>query len=186
MLILLIVLLSVSTMSPVYSMQGTTQNSLKSEANQKIKIFATELKSALVAAIQKDGLHTAVQVCEKQAPKIAESLSTEGWKVARTSLRTRNENNKADEWETQVMLSFDEQYKAGVNVNMLSASKLNEDEFRLMKAIPTGQVCLACHGRSVEPKLLMSINERYPNDTALGFTLEDIRGAFTVTKIIDK
>ncbi|GAB54963.1 hypothetical protein GPUN_0828 [Glaciecola punicea ACAM 611] len=38
------------------------------------------------------------------------TLSTDGWKVARTSLQTRNENNKADAWEIQTLHGFNALY----------------------------------------------------------------------------
>jgi hypothetical protein len=51
-----------------------------------------------------------------------------------------------------------------------------------MKAIPTGTMCLACHGSSVDEKTLKKINTLYPNDQAIGFSSEDLRGAFSITK----
>lgn len=162
--------------------QSQSQESLENEANQKIKVFATQLKSALVGAIQTDGLQKAVKVCEEQAPQIAQSLSTNGWTIARTSLKTRNENSQADDWEAATLQNFEQQHAAGADISTLSMSKLNDAEFRYMKAIPTGQVCLACHGSSVDPALQTSINALYPNDMAVGYALGDIRGAFTLTK----
>lgn len=168
------------------SVQGNFQDELEHEADQKIDKFATQLKAALVLAIQKDGLQSAVQVCKEQAPQIAANLSNDNWTVARTSLKARNVKNQPDEWETAVLRSFDERYKAGEKASMLTSSQMENDTFRYMKAIPTGQLCLACHGRSVDPELRKSIDTLYPQDTAVGFTTEDIRGAFTLTKKLDK
>jgi hypothetical protein len=182
---LFFLLLAFSFINSVYSQEVDAQVSLENTAKQKVKVFAAELKSALVTAIQKDGLHSAVKVCEQRAPEIAKNLSTDGWTVARTSLKTRNESNMPDEWEKQILMRFDEQYKSGEKANTLLISKLNDEEFRFMKAIPTGQVCLACHGTSVDPYLLRKINALYPKDAAVGFTLDDIRGAFSVTKKIN-
>lgn len=181
---LFILLIVFSFISSVSSQQIDTKHSFENTAQQKVSIFATELKSELIGAIQKDGLHSAVEVCEQRAPEIAAKLSTNGWTVARTSLKTRNENNRPDEWEKLILKRFDEEYKSGVQASALSSSTMDENQFRFMQAIPSAQVCLACHGTSVDPSLLKSINALYPKDTAVGFTLEDIRGAFTVTKEI--
>ncbi len=54
--------------------------------------------------------------------------------------------------------------------------------FRYMKAIPTREVCLACHGRSLDPAVESTLKELYPEDRARGFSVGDIRGAFTVTQ----
>ena len=54
--------------------------------------------------------------------------------------------------------------------------------FRYMKAIPTGEVCLACHGERLNPELGQRLDELYPQDKARGFKEGDIRGAFTVSQ----
>ena len=157
-------------------------NSLEMQANSKIKQFSGQLKTALVGAIQAEGFASAVKVCKEQAPEIAKSVSKDGWTLARTSLKTRNAANKPDAWEQEKLQDFAKKFTEGVSPNQLSAIDVNENRFRYMKAIPTGQVCLACHGRNVEPSLKATIDKNYPNDKAIGYTLKDIRGAFTLRK----
>jgi hypothetical protein len=55
-----------------------------------------------------------------------------------------------------------------------------------MKAIPTGAVCLACHGETIAPPIAAKINELYPQDQATGFREGDLRGAFVVTKTLER
>ena len=57
--------------------------------------------------------------------------------------------------------------------------------FRYMKAIPTDDVCLMCHGRQLPEDLSAELEKLYPNDKATGFSKGDIRGAFTVVKILE-
>ena len=59
------------------------------------------------------------------------------------------------------------------------------NSFRFMKAIPTGQVCLDCHGDKIDPKVATKLITTYPEDKAIGFKLGDIRGAFTITQPIN-
>lgn len=158
---------------------------LAKQAKQKISAFSGDLKQALIEAIQSKGFSHALNVCKIEAPKIAQQLSTDDWEVARTSLRVRNSANQADSWETQMLNSFDSAFKAGSPVTELSATSQDDATYRYMQAIPMGQVCLACHGKQVEPRLLDTIKMNYPQDTATGFTLEDIRGAFTLSKALD-
>ena len=54
--------------------------------------------------------------------------------------------------------------------------------FRYMKAIPTGSLCLACHGDKLDPEVDAKLKALYPNDTARGFKEGDLRGAFTIAK----
>ena len=51
-----------------------------------------------------------------------------------------------------------------------------------MKAIPTGELCLLCHGETIDPDIAAAIDKAYPEDQARGFSLGDIRGAFTLSK----
>ena len=56
--------------------------------------------------------------------------------------------------------------------------------FRYMKAIPTGDVCLSCHGSNINEPVANKINSLYPDDKAKGFSKGDIRGAFTIIQDI--
>ncbi len=51
-----------------------------------------------------------------------------------------------------------------------------------MKAVPTGKVCLSCHGETVAPEVEQKLAELYPDDKARGYKEGDIRGAFVVVK----
>ena len=53
-----------------------------------------------------------------------------------------------------------------------------------MKAIPTGAVCLNCHGTKIAPEVSQALAGLYPEDRATGFNEGDIRGAFVVTRKI--
>jgi hypothetical protein len=163
----------------------TDQGQLRAEAQQIIQQFAGSLKKALVTAIQSGGLVHAVDVCYSTAPDLAKDLSKDGWRVARTSLKTRNTQNQPDDWEAKMLDSFDSQFKAGVNVKELNISLYDQQRFRYMQAIPTDKVCLACHGVSIDAALNDAIMKQYPNDRATGFSLEDIRGAFTLSKALE-
>ncbi|WP_205663316.1 Tll0287-like domain-containing protein [Alteromonas facilis] len=154
----------------------------EAEAKQKVSVFASTLKQALMHAVKTGGLTMAVDVCHQQAPAIAQSLSTDGWTVGRTSLKARNPDNRPDTWESAVLTMFENQRLQGEPAGDLVAKSADENSFRFMKAIPTGELCVSCHGSSIESNLKATIDSLYPQDQATGFKVGDIRGAFTVTK----
>ncbi|TVU82117.1 MULTISPECIES: DUF3365 domain-containing protein [Pseudoalteromonas] len=164
------------------SLVENDKNVLEQEAEKRIKEFSSSLKSRLKSAINKGGLSAGVKVCSEQAPKIAEQLSTDGWSIGRTSLRTRNTSNMPDEWELKTLADFEKLKQQGTEVNRLAKLSYGEQSFRYMKAIPTGGLCLACHGTSVTPDVKKVIQHYYPEDKAIGFNVGDIRGAFTLIK----
>jgi hypothetical protein len=158
------------------------------EAQALVKQFAGTLKGELKAALAEGGPEAAVGVCHERAPAIAESLSAQsGWSVGRTSLKTRNGAlNSPDAWETKVLEAFEQRAAAGEPVGPMRFDEVVEVDgqktYRFMKAIPTDQVCLACHGSDIPPEVAAAIDKAYPDDQARGFAIGDIRGAFTLSK----
>ncbi|MFT6895720.1 MAG: hypothetical protein ACJA13_000117 [Paraglaciecola sp.] len=152
-------------------------------ARDKVKVFAHDLKSSLLAAIQEGGLEKGITVCKDVAPSIADSLSTPGWKVSRTSLRVRNINNAPDNWERSVLQDFDKLQREGSKPDSLTRLSQQQGQtitYRYMQAIPTGNLCLSCHGEKLSPKVQSAIDLNYPADKAIGFKSGDIRGAFSL------
>jgi hypothetical protein len=165
----------------------TAPNPNVQEAKGIVKEFATTLQGELQAAMKDGGPTTAIAVCQDRAPAIAADLSERfGWEVGRTSLKTRNSDNAPDAWEQKVLADFDARRAAGEDVQpMAYAAIIKTDDvetFRFMKAIPTGEICLACHGSEITPEVAASIDERYPDDMARGYSLGDVRGAFSLSK----
>ncbi len=161
---------------------------LNAESRAKIKNFAGSLKGALQTAIKEGGPVKAISVCNVRAPEIAAELSGGDWTVGRTSQRTRNPENGPDAWETMVLEAFLDRAAAGESLKTMEAAAVVESggarTYRYMKAIPTGEVCLTCHGSDLEPELAAKIRAVYPEDRATGFKLGELRGAFTVTKTV--
>ncbi len=167
---------------------GDAPNPNAEEAKGIVKTFATQLKGELEAAMKEGGPTKAIPVCKDRAPAIAADLSAEtGWSVGRTSLKTRNmANNTPDDWERGVLEKFEQRKAGGEAVDTMAFAEVVETgsgkSFRFMKAIPTGDVCLACHGTAITPEVAAMLDEYYPEDQARGFAAGDIRGAFTLSK----
>ena len=109
--------------------------------------------------------------------------------MGRTSLKPRNANNAPDDWEKKVLNAF-EKSKARSKAKNEVPKTLEFFEVvetdghkkrRYMKAIGTGGVCLLCHGTNISPDVKTKLKELYPDDTATGFKIGDLRGAFSIT-----
>jgi hypothetical protein len=166
--------------TPVAAATATDQ--LEMQARQKTKALAGALQTELKASLQKDGPVAAIQVCHERAPVIAKQISADGWVVGRTALKIRNPDNIPDEWERETLSLFAKELAKGVSANKLSASAIKESTYRYMQAIPTGGVCLTCHGENLSPDIAQQISLLYPDDKAIGFRLGQLRGAFTLSK----
>lgn len=158
------------------------------EAKAIIKQFATTLQGELQAAIKAGGPVNAINVCQERAPAIARDLSAKsGWEVGRTSLKLRNPGlNAPDAWENGALLGMEARKAAGADVQTLAIAEVVDGaegkRFRFMKAIPTAEVCLTCHGKDINPEVVEALDKAYPEDQARGFNVGDIRGAFTLSK----
>ena len=138
--------------------------------------YATQLQAALQEAMSTGGPVAAISVCKDLAPAIQSELSRQsGANVRRTSLKFRNSANAPDEWETVALETFARSDQKEILETTASGAT------RYMRAIPTGAVCLACHGEEIAPEVKESLRTAYPHDRALGYSLGDIRGAFSIT-----
>jgi hypothetical protein len=160
---------------------------LESQAAALVKDYSASLLGVLKGAIETAGPEGAVTFCNKEAPAIAEEASKRsGWKVARTSLKPRNASSAPDDYERAVMADFARQIAAGAPAATLKHAAIverdGERQFRYIQAIPTGELCLSCHGSELKPLVRAKINELYPADQATGFKQGDMRGVFTLSK----
>ena len=166
----------------------TEQLTQKSRA--AIKMLGGELKATLQASMKANGPVESIAVCNSDAPIISSKVSKDkGLTVERTSLKYRNPDNKPDAWETSVLEQFEQRKQKGEPVKTMEFSELTEHDgqkvFRYMKVIPTGEVCLKCHGSNVQQPIVNKIKSLYPNDMATGFKMGDIRGAFSVIQSVN-
>lgn len=157
---------------------------LTKEAKGKIKLFAGDLKKTLKQGMNSKGPVEAINLCNTQAPYIAEAHSKNDWTISRTSLKARNPNNVATDWQASILQDFEKRKAAGEPVKQISSSLVRDDTFHFVKAIPTAPLCTTCHGKALAPAIQDRLKELYPNDKATGFSAGDIRGAFIVSKKI--
>ena len=179
--LLLLAILSIASNTAMAD-NGNKERAMKSKA--VVKEFMGQLKGELQKAMKAGGPIKAIKVCNEKAPEIADTLSKKyGWSIARTSLKTRNPQNSPDARETKVLNDFEARKTKGEDVKPMAYFEVVEDSkgksFRFMKAIPTGEVCLKCHGDNIAPEVTAQLDKFYPEDKARGFKKGDIRGAFT-------
>ena len=166
---------------------GSDEAAELDQAKKANAAFAGALKSELVSAMQSGGPIEAIDVCNTRAVLISEEVSLEqGMTLSRVSVRNRNPDNAPNEWQAAVLDSFEARKFAGEAPATLAWHEVADTgkgkELRFMKAIPTGAVCLACHGETLAPPVEEQLAKLYPEDKATGYSEGDLRGAFVVTK----
>ena len=169
---------------------STTSGDL-TEARQLVETFTHSLKKELKAALKEGGAANAIETCHLKAPDTATDLSASSkWDVRRTSLKVRNLEDAPDKWEAKVLERFEEQNAADADEDEMEFSEIVPGKnggkvFRYMKAITTQRICLKCHGEKIDSSVRKQLDSLYPFDQATGFTEDDLRGAFSLSKPVE-
>ncbi|MCP3969399.1 MAG: DUF3365 domain-containing protein [Rhodobacteraceae bacterium] len=170
--------------------QAADKAALAAEGKALIMEFGGALKAELVAAMQEGGPVNAISVCNERAPEIAGAISgSSAWSVGRSSHKLRNPDNAADAFTAAAIEEFLVRQAAGEKAADLAKVAIVEEDgaqvFRMVKAIPTGEVCLNCHGGdNVTEPVVGKLAELYPADAARGFSAGEMRGVFTLSKVL--
>jgi hypothetical protein len=151
--------------------------------------FQQELGGALQTALKIGGAAGAVTACATIAPEVADRLAAQsGASVRRTALRRRNPLAVPDAYERSAMteLAAAPVDSTGKPAEVAGWTGSGPDRrFRYVRAIPTGGMCLSCHGKAIAPDVAAAIAAAYPGDTATGFAAGEMRGAFSISWTAD-
>lgn len=172
-----------------HALQAGSVDSLDAGAKAAIKALGGALQAEIKGAMKQAGSVGAIEICNTQAMPITGRVSTEqGMAISRTALRIRNPANQADSWELGVLQQFQTRQAQGESLMGMSYSAVVEQQgqqvYRMMQAIPTQKACLTCHGNDIAPELAQKLTALYPLDKATGFAVGDLRGAFSVRKVL--
>jgi hypothetical protein len=160
-------------------------------ARQTVQRFKDRLKGELVAAIRSEGAANAISLCQTIAPDISTELTdASGFEVLRTSLKLRNPENAPGPWELEVLKSFQDKVATGADPDKLEyyaevVTPEGDHLLRYMRGIQVGEICLSCHGSDIKPDVKAEITRYYPDDKATGYRLGELRGAFSLVKLIE-
>jgi mono/diheme cytochrome c family protein len=137
----------------------------------------------LMGTIQKKGILEALAFCNEKAYPLTDSMSVvHNATIKRVSDKPRNENNKASTEE----LGYIETFKQVIanNEEPSPIVKEGDDKIHVYYPITTNTMCLQCHGKpneTIEPSTLSKLSSLYPNDKAIGYDVNEVRGIWSIT-----
>lgn len=177
--------------SPLYAADDVEARYLE-ESRKTAQEFMQTLGGTLKKQLDADGAESAIGVCKQVAPALAAEYSKDGRVVKRVSLKPRNQKlGTPDAWETRMMESFERSQIEGKPISGMEVSSIREEAdgrwYRYLKAIPTQQMCLQCHGQSyqISDGVKALLAKEYPDDQAVGYSAGMIRGAISIKKKLD-
>ena len=164
----------------------TRQNMTDEEVIEKGSAISGKLQAALAkeltAKMKENGAEEAIDYCSLQALPITQQISEEEKvELARVSHKFRNPSNAASEEELKLIENYINLQQSGEQLSpvVISGKGVKTYYSPITLAAP---LCLSCHGNSseIDPGALAVIKERYPDDKAVDFELNEVRGMFKV------
>lgn len=136
----------------------------------------------LMGAIKSKGTPHAVDFCNTRAYPLTDSMAKEyNVSIKRVSDKPRNPSNVANEAEIAFINVLHERIENGEELG----SKVSEFNGKMVGYYPieTNAMCMQCHGTpeaDIEKLTQAKIKEKYPNDKAIGYGANQIRGIWVV------
>ncbi|WP_324720828.1 Tll0287-like domain-containing protein [Salinimicrobium sp. HB62] len=168
--------------------QGKGQNNMgmqgQNAADRGLEI-ALETKQLLgqnlMGAIQKEGTLHALEFCNVEAiPLTASKAEKFNVPIQRVSNKSRNPQNEATPEEAALIDLFTHQVSAGKDPQPVLIPEKGTTRFYY--PIVTNSMCLQCHGKpgDIEPQVREKILKLYPQDKAVGYSENEVRGIWKI------
>ena len=163
----------------------TNNSVILNEAKNLLKETAKQYKNTLIQGLQHNNLEKALKYCNKEVEQLVSKNNEKGFAIKRVSTRPRNKNNHPTLYEKEILEKFnklslkDNKYLA-IEHSEIIKDENNNNKFVYAKAIRIKEVCLNCHGSNINNDLKKEIQKLYPDDKAINYKLNDIRGAFVM------
>jgi hypothetical protein len=147
----------------------------------------TQLKAHLQEALAQGDLPAAFEACAVLAQPLTAEVREKlppGVSLKRASNRFRNPANAPDEWEARALAFFETQLaENGELPGNFCQYDREERTYRYNRPLTVQKLCLRCHGSPdrMDPSVLRSLLENYPEDRAVGYAEGDFRGIIRVS-----
>jgi hypothetical protein len=154
---------------------------MQDAARLLVSSFSVSLKAELMNAVKEGGVVNAIGVCQTKAPQVADSFSRQAWSIKRVTEKPRNSLNRAGVHEQEILGLFADTLK---KIEFFDEWADPEDKtgYTYYQPIKTDTFCLNCHGHSktIDEKVALALQEKYPEDEAVNYRAGDLRGMFVV------
>jgi cytochrome c553 len=163
-------------------LQGDTQESPTDRGLKYAMATKAILGKNLMNQITSNGTYAALSFCNEKAMHLTDSMAmAQSVSIKRVSDRPRNPDNRADETELDYIISQKERLANGENAESYS---FDRNGYTLgYYPIMTNAMCLQCHGtleETISPEVAAGIKEHYPQDEAIGYGENELRGIWVV------
>ncbi len=167
-------------------------NAAVKKSREVSKELLGTVKGVLMKQLAVGGPVHAISACADTAQSLGDQIAGKyGLSIRRVSNKWRNPKDVPDTYETEVLQHFASLREEDELDNSVEHYEITTVDsvryFRYMKPIVVQPVCLPCHGDRTAMKDLITIvlQQRYPEDKAVGYKADDLRGAVSVKMRLD-
>jgi hypothetical protein len=159
-------------------------------ARQAALAFDVRMRTDILDRLEREEDPVAVYLAYRDnVPGWAKEIGGKlGIELSRTALRTRNPTNEPDDWEVRQMELFEFSREAGLDPATMEVAEIvsegQKQVFRWIRPIVMEEMCLACHGEEIDPRLITLIGQEYPLDEAIDYHETELGGAYSVSRVL--
>jgi hypothetical protein len=167
--------------------QNSDSNTVRTDftalGDSLVQLTFDSLSTTLQKKIGESGFDSAVGYCYLHAAHLTASKNDEVTSIKRATLKPRNKENRADNFE-EVQIRY---FQNIIDKQEPLKSKLvaeNTGKVHFFKPIIVQPLCLGCHGdpnSEINEITLAAIQKNYPQDEATGYATGDLRGVWHLT-----
>lgn len=171
--------------------EKTNQSNLSDEEVAEYQVYATKIRQEaqnalgqkLMQKVGESGAEGAIEFCNINAIPLTDSVANLNHvSLKRLTNRPRNPENKAEGKELEILKTYIRELDSGKQLQ--TVHQIEPKNINFYYPILTNSFCLNCHG---EPKVevnettLAALAEKYPNDSALNYRENQLRGIWKIS-----
>ena len=141
------------------------------------------LGKKLIGTLQKKGAVAALEFCNTSAYPLTDSMAiVNNANIKRVTDKPRNHNNLANSYELNQIEMFKKQLDSNSEIEPIVTEI--DDKVHVYYPIITNDMCLQCHGKpneTIKKETLNKLEQLYPNDKAIGYNINEIRGIWSIS-----
>jgi hypothetical protein len=168
------------------TLDDETRDRVQAQGDVAVNALMQTLAGRLTAAMAADGPAQAIDFCAREAEALTDSVAATfgpGWEIKRTTLLARNPANEPDALEREALDRFHAAEAEGQEPTASYAERTPTGDYRYYRPLRIASLCIGCHGpaETLDPAVREILAQRYPDDRAVGYQVDDLRGLVRVT-----
>jgi hypothetical protein len=168
------------------TLDDETRDRVQAQGDVAVNTLMQTLAARLTAAMAADGPAHAIDFCAREAEALTDSVAATfgtGWEIKRTTLLARNPANEPDALEREALDRFHAAETEGQEPTANYVQRTPDGDYRYYRPLRIAALCVGCHGpaETLDPAVREILAQRYPDDRAVGYQVDDLRGLVRVT-----